>query len=76
MLNDLLKSRGKYSRKSLIIIISFLFILVTGGYIVIADTCTTQAVDVFNSMLLFESVLLGIATLDKKLTNKTEEKTE
>lgn len=76
MLNDILKSRGKYSRKSLIIMISFLFILATGGYIVISDSCTPQAVDIFNSMLLFESVLLGISVVDKKLENKIEEKTE
>lgn len=75
MLNDLLKQRGKYSRKSVIIMITFLFILIIGGYIVIAEKCNSQAVEIFNSLLLFESVLLGIATADKKIKNK-EEQTE
>lgn len=72
--NDILKSRGKYSRKSIIIAITFLFILFAGGFIIASEKCNEQSVGIFNSLLWFEATLLGISIVDKKIANK--DKTE
>jgi len=72
LINDLLKSpSGKYSRKSVIIIITFLVTLSLGAYIVIAEVLNTYASGVFNSLLLFLGALLGISVFDKKVENKS-----
>lgn len=77
LINDLLKSpSGKYSRKSVIIMITFIFTLCIGTYSTVFDKGTS----VFDSLLLFLATLLGIAVWDKKVQNKavpntTEEET-
>lgn len=78
LIQDLLTSpaNGKFSRKSFILIVTFLFILLIGAYIVFSDRFLEKeinrySVDIFNSLLLFETALLGIAVTDKKLENKS-----
>lgn len=77
LINDLLKSpSGKYSRKSIIIMIVFLYTLGIGLYITVEDKSTS----VFDSCMLFLIALLGISVADKKILNKsvpntTEEET-
>jgi len=69
-LTDILKSRGKYSRKSIIIVLTFLFTLGVGLFIVIDNTPNPDAIKVFDSSLIFLTALLGISVFDKKLENK------
>jgi len=82
LIDDLLKSpSGKYSRKSVMIIITFLITLGLGIYIVIAEVLNTYASGIFDSLLLFLIALTGGTILDKKVLNKsvpniTEENTE
>jgi len=71
--NDLLKSpAGKYSRKSVIIIVFLLFIITIGSYIVIDKDSHDNSVKVFDSSLIFLSVLIGSSIADKKILSKTK----
>lgn len=79
LLNDLLKSptNGKYSRKSVIIITTFVFTLLLGAFIVLSDKVLEReinryGIDVFNSLLLFLATMLGISVVDKKIISKTD----
>lgn len=79
LLNDLLKSptNGKYSRKSVIIIITFIFTLLLGAFIVLSDKVLEReinryGIDVFNSLLLFLATMLGLSVADKKLPHKID----
>ena len=82
ILNDLLKSpTGKYSRKSFIILVTFFFTIALGTYIVLAEVLNVYASGIFDSLLIFLSVLVGASISDKKIINKsvpnvTEEQTQ
>jgi len=75
LLNDLLKTNGKYSRKSIIIFVTFIFVILLGTFITISDKILQRevnryAIDVFNSLLLFLSVAMGLSEVSKKIVNK------
>jgi di/tricarboxylate transporter len=77
LINDTLKEKGKYSRKSLTVLVTFLFILALGTFIVISDKILEKevnryAIDVFNSLLVFLTLLMGLTEAGKKLLNKNE----
>ena len=77
IVNDTLKTNGKFSRKSLTIFVTFIFVLNLGTFIVISDKVLQKevnryAIDVFNSLLLFLSVLMGLSEASKKIENKQE----
>lgn len=77
LLNDLLKSpTGKYSRKSFMIIVTFIFTLLLGAFIVLSDKVLEReinryGIDVFNSLLLFLATMSGFSIYDKKVVNKS-----
>ena len=80
IINDTLKSRGKWSMKRLTAFVVMLFVLALGVFIVISDKILVRevnryAIDVFQSLLFFEAALMGINEFGKKLENK-EQKTE
>ena len=80
IIDDTLKSRGKWSMKRLTAFVVVLFILILGSFIVLSDLVLEKEVnkygiEVFNSLLIFEATLMGIAEFGKKITNK-ELKTE
>lgn len=80
IIDDTLKSRGKWSMKRLTAFVVVLFILTLGSFIVLSDLVLEKEVnkygiEVFNSLLIFEATLMGIAEFGKKITNK-ELKTE
>ena len=80
IINDTLKSRGKWSMKRLTAFVVMLFVLALGVFIVISDKILDRevnryAIDVFQSLLFFEAALMGINEFGKKLENK-EQKTE
>ncbi len=77
VINDTLKTNGKWSRKSLTILTTFVFTLVLGTFIVISDKILEKevnryAIDVFNSLLVFLSLLMGLSEASKKFVNKQE----
>jgi di/tricarboxylate transporter len=77
LINETLKEKGKYSRKSLTVLVTFLFILALGTFIVISDKILEKevnryAIDVFNSLLVFLTLLMGLTEAGKKLLNKNE----
>jgi len=73
---DLLRSpAGIYSRKSFVILITFLVTMFLAIYISISDIIldkeiTSKAVDVFDSLLIFLATVLGLATADTKINDK------
>jgi len=68
LINDLLKSpSGKYSRKSFLTLITFIYVLGLGIYVTIYEKSTT----VFDSTMLFLSVLVAGTIADKKIINKS-----
>ena len=80
IINDTLKSRGKWSMKRLTAFVIMIFILSLGSFIVLSDLVLEKevnkySIEVFNSLLIFEATLMGIAEFGKKITNK-ELKTE
>ena len=80
IINDTLKSRGKWSMKRLTIFLVLFLTLFLGAFIVLSDLVlkvevNRYAIDVFQSLLFFEAALMGITEFGKKLTNK-EIKTE
>ena len=80
IIDDTLKSRGKWSMKRLTAFVVMVFVLALGVFIVISDKVLDRevnryAIDVFQSLLFFEAALMGINEFGKKLENK-EPKTE
>ena len=80
IINDTLKSRGKWSMKRLTIFLVLFLTLILGAFIVLSDLVlkvevNKYAIDAFQSLLFFESALMGITEFGKKMTNK-ETKTE
>lgn len=76
LVDDTLKTpMGKWSRKSLMILTTFIFVLLLGTFITVSDKILDKevnryAIDIFNSLLLFEISLLGINEVSKKILNK------
>lgn len=75
IVNDTLKNRGKWSRKSLTILVTLNFVLALGTFIVISDyvldkVVNEHAITVFQSLLFFLGSLMGITELGKKFENK------
>lgn len=75
IIDDTLKTNGKFSRKSLTIFVTFVFVILLGTFITISDfilkkEITRYAIDVFNSLLLFLSVMMGLSEASKKVANK------
>ena len=76
-IDDLLKEPdGRYSRKSVIIMVSFIFTLGLGTYIAVDNRTHAEALTIFNSMLFFICTAIGIATVDKKILSKNTPKQE
>lgn len=82
ILNKLLKTpAGKYSRKSFMIIVSFIVTMLLAVLIVLCDiffkyTASDVSIGVFNSMLLFLTGLVTSAVVDKKIISKTGQETK
>lgn len=72
LISDTLKSpNGKWSRKSLTMITSFIVSIILGTYIVISNYITNipinnYAIDVFQGFLLLTGALSGITVWDKQ----------
>ena len=80
IINDTLKSRGKWSMKRLTIFLVLILTLFLGAFIVLSDLVLKVEVNkwasgVFDSLLLFLATLMGVTEFGKKMTNK-EIKTE
>ena len=78
IINDTLQSRGKYSMKRITAFVNMTFILALGTFIVISDkvlqtVINPYGIQVFNSLLIFQGVLMGLAEARKKFTNKAEQ---
>lgn len=72
---DTLKVNNKWSMKRLTAFVVMFFILSLGSFIVLSDKILEKevnqyAIEVFNSLLIFEATLMGIAEFGKKLANK------
>lgn len=71
-IGDLLKSpSGKYSRKSIIIMATFVLTMCLGSYIVVAEVLNSYASGIFDSLLIFLSAMIGGSIYDKKVENKS-----
>jgi hypothetical protein len=80
IIDDTMKVNSKWSMKRVTAFVVMGFCLILGAFIVVSDKILTKevnryAIEVFNSLLLFEATLLGIAEFGKKLINK-ENKSE
>lgn len=72
LFNDFLKSpTGKYSRKSFIMLVTFLFTLALGTYIVLAEVLNMYASGIFDSLLIFLTAIISGSIYDKKVENKS-----
>jgi len=72
---DTLKVNNKWSMKRLTAFVVMFFILSLGSFIVLSDKILEKevnqyAIEVFNSLLIFEATLMGISEFGKKLANK------
>lgn len=71
LIDDTLKSPdGKWSRKSLTMLVSFVICVILGGYIVVSDKVLDQevnqyAIEVFDSFMILVATLSGVTVLDK-----------
>jgi hypothetical protein len=57
--------------------IILIFVLLLAAFIVISDKVLEKAlnpyaIEIFNSLLMFLGLLIGVAVVDKKITNKVE----
>lgn len=78
LLKDLLKHGEKFGRKSVMLMVSFVFMILLGTFIVISDSVLNveinrYAIDVFDTLNLFVLALAGITVTDKKIKNNTGE---
>ena len=76
IIDDTLKSRGKWSMKRLTILVVLIFTLNLGAFIVLSDLILKSEVNrwasgIFDSLLIFLATLMGIAEFGKKLTDKS-----
>lgn len=72
---DTLKTNGKWSRKSLTILVTMFTTISLGIFIAISDklldaVVNPYAIQVFNSLLLFAGTLMGVTEVGKKFSNK------
>jgi hypothetical protein len=78
IIDDILKINNKFSLKRVLVAITFPITMALGIFIVISDkyldvkTVNIYAIQVFNSLLLFISVLVGVNAYAKKIEFKTE----
>lgn len=75
IITDTLMTNGKWSRKSLSILITLSFTLTLGAFIVVSDKILDKevnkyAIDVFNSLLIFVGTLMSVTEAGKKFINK------
>lgn len=75
LIGDILKEGNIWSIKRVISIITFLFVILLGTFIVISDKILDRvvnqyAISVFDSLLLFLTALLGITEVGKKFLSK------
>jgi len=76
LIDDTLKNKdGIWSRKSIMTLITFLFVLGLGTFIVVSDrflktSINVNAITVFQSLLVFLGALTGITEISKKFENK------
>jgi di/tricarboxylate transporter len=80
IINDTLKSRGKWSMKRLTVFVVLVLTLILGAFIVLSDLVLKVEVNkyaqgIFDSLLLFLAALMGVTEFGKKMANK-EVKTE
>lgn len=66
---------GKYSMKRVTAFVVMIAILILGTFIVVSDKILGEVINpygiqVFNGLLLFETALLGINEVGKKILNK------
>ncbi len=67
---------GEYSIKRVFALIAFIVAMLIGIFIAVSDlyldtkVINSQAKDVFDSLLLFISVLIGMTEVSKKITDK------
>lgn len=67
--------------KRITILVTFIFIILVGSFIVLSDkvlqsVVNPYAIRVFEGLLIFEASLMGIAEFGKKFTNRVEQKDE
>ena len=72
LINDTLKHRGKWSRKSLTTFVSFMLAVLTGCYIVLTLEVNMYAISVFYGFLGLGGGSLALTVLDK-ITRKNSE---
>lgn len=78
-ISDTLMIRGKYSMKRVLVAVTFPITIGIGIFIVISDkylglkVVNSYAIQVFNSLLMFISVMIGINAYSKKAELKTLE---
>lgn len=76
LIDDTLKNKdGIWSRKSLTTLVTFIFVMSLGTYIVVSDSILKvvingQAIIVFQSLLAFLIALMGLTEISKKFENK------
>lgn len=78
MLKKLIRTpEGKISRKSFMMIVSFIITMLVGLWIVICDTLvniplTNISKEVFDSLLIFVASLASASVIDKKIISKNK----
>ena len=79
MFEDTLKSpTGKWSRKSLTMLTSFIISILLGAYIAVSDYLLDEevnryAIEVFNAFMILTGTLSGVTVLDKKFESKEKQ---
>ena len=74
LIRDTLQApNGKWSRKSLTMLVAFICSIILGAVIVISENINHYAIDVFDSFMLLVFGLSGISVIDKKVKNKAED---
>lgn len=81
VIKDLMKPTGKWSLKRIIAVLVITFVLVLGTFIVISDKVLDRevnryAIDVFDSLLIFEASLLGITEAGKMIMSRNKKEDE
>lgn len=71
---DTLTQNERWSRKSIMLTVSFAMTIATGALIVVSGTIlgkesSSSAVEVFDSLLIFVCILSGVTVVDKKIKN-------
>lgn len=77
ILLDTLKENDRWSRTSLTLIVSFIFTLLVGLFIVLSDSVLNveinrYAIDVFDTMVIFVATMTGFNITDKKFINRNK----